>query len=187
MADFGDEIGQDLQQKAVDLLGFSESNTTNAAVASGSKADHTFDIFDDSFINSDSNLGHIPSSEICKKILFISICEGSSVRAWDVLLLLPNLTFIIFLAMRWATTKRKLRATNSPIFRAFHFLVAVNAIISVVRGVVSMAVAGSAVRGDHSAEVTDKMLWVLLQFFMLATEMSVLVFGVAGAQLDSRR
>ena len=149
--------------------------------------DKDFQNFDDSFIAGDDNEVHILSSSVCKKILYVSVWKGSTVRAWDVIVLIPNLAFLIFLALRWTTTRRKLRATNSPIFRAFHFLVGANAILSVLRCCVSMIVAGAAERGNRSAVVTDKMLWILLRCFMLATEMSVLVFGIAGGHLDSRR
>ena len=33
----------------------------------------------------------------------------------------------------------------------------------------------------------DKLLWIVLRFFLLATEMSVVVFGVASGHLDSKR
>lgn len=33
----------------------------------------------------------------------------------------------------------------------------------------------------------DKLLWIILRFFLLATEMSVVVFGVASGHLDSKR
>ena len=33
----------------------------------------------------------------------------------------------------------------------------------------------------------DKLLWIVLRFFLLATEMSVVVFGVASGHLDSKQ
>ena len=40
---------------------------------------------------------------------------------------------------------------------------------------------------SNIAANADKLLWIILRFFLLATEMSVLVFGVASGHLDSRR
>ncbi len=47
--------------------------------------------------------------------------------------------------------------------------------ISVLRCVVSMTVNAAVPAGD----ITDKVLWLILRFFMLATELSVVVFGLA--------
>ena len=145
----------------------------------------SFSNFDDAFMN--PNVKEIPSNHVCKKILYIPICQGTSVRTWDVLLFLPNLAFVIFLAIRWSSTKRKLLATHSPVYRTFHFLVAINALVALLKGLVAMSVTGAVDRGDPAAEVTDKSLWLALQFLLMMTEICVLVLGIAGAQLDSKR
>ena len=65
------------------------------------EVDHSFDDFDDSFmLNDGKDHKYIKSSTMCKKILYLPICEGSSVRAWDVLLCLPTLAFMTFLVVR---------------------------------------------------------------------------------------
>lgn len=69
----------------------------------------------------------------------------------------------------------KLRATSSPIYLAFYGLVFVNVVISVIRCGVSMTVNASEPMGN----VTDKILWISVRFFLLATEMSVVIFGLA--------
>lgn len=50
-----------------------------------------------------------------------------------------------------------------------------NVIISVIRCVVSMSVNVSATVGGKA----DKILWVTVRFFLLSTEMSVVIFGLA--------
>ncbi|CAG0898346.1 unnamed protein product [Cyprideis torosa] len=54
--------------------------------------------------------------------------------------------------------------------------------ISILRCIISMAVNATVPAG----EVVDKVLWVAVRFFLLATELSVLTFGLAFGHLDSR-
>lgn len=103
---------------------------------------------------------------------FFCFCR---IRIWDVIILIPNLLFLLFLMVRFNRARLKLRATSSPIYLAFYGLVICNVIISVVRCVVSMTVNAAADVGGK----TDKFLWVTVRFFLLATEMSVVIFGLA--------
>lgn len=97
------------------------------------------------------------------------------VRIWDIVILIPNLLFLLFIAFRFNRARLKLRATSSPIFLAFYGLVICNVVISVIRCVVSMTVNAAATVGGKA----DKVLWVTVRFFLLSTEMSVLIFGLA--------
>lgn len=137
-------------------------------------------------MTSDSNY-HISSNHICKRILYLPICEGTSIRSWDVLLFLPNLTFVLFLAIRWPSTKRKLLATHSPIFRTFHLLVGLTSGIALIRSIIAMIVAHNVDEGLKDAELADKAFWILTTSLFILTEISVLVFGLAGLQLDSKQ
>ena len=101
MGDLADEVLEDFKNNVVSEY-LQPSNVSN------SMDQDNFSMFDNSFMNTDSKI--IPANHICKKILYIPICEGTSVRTWDVLLFLPNLAFVIFLAIRWSSTKRKLAA-----------------------------------------------------------------------------
>lgn len=84
--------------------------------------------------------------------------------------------------MRFNRARLKLRATSSPIFLAFYGLVICNVVISVVRCVVSMTVNAAATVGGKA----DKVLWVTVRFFLLSTEMSVVIFGLAFGEWRSR-
>ncbi|KAI0223900.1 hypothetical protein LSAT2_025012 [Lamellibrachia satsuma] len=106
----------------------------------------------------------------------------SRVRIWDLIILVPNVLFLAFLVLCLRLALAKLRRTNSPIFSAFYALVFVVAVISVLRCVVSMTVNAAVPIGD----ITDKVLWLVLRFFLLATELSVVVFGLAFGHLDSK-
>ncbi|XP_043464443.1 transmembrane protein adipocyte-associated 1 homolog isoform X2 [Leptopilina heterotoma] len=117
----------------------------------------------------------------CKLILYKEI-QDSRVRIWDVMILIPNLLFLLFIAVRFNRARLKLRATSSPIFLAFYGLVICNVLISVIRCVVSMTVNAAATVGGKA----DKVLWVTVRFFLLSTEMSVVIFGLFFGHLDSR-
>ncbi len=50
-----------------------------------------------------------------------------------------------------------------------------NAVMSVIRCAVAMTVNAAVPAGD----IADKVLWVAVRFFLLATELSVVTFGLA--------
>ena len=50
-----------------------------------------------------------------------------------------------------------------------------NVVISVIRCIVSMTVNAAAVVGGY----VDTILWITVRFFLLSTEMSVVIFGLA--------
>lgn len=97
------------------------------------------------------------------------------VRIWDVIILIPNALFLLFLAIRFNKAQLKLRATSSPIFLTFYTMVWVNVIISLIRCIISMTVISSIPLGGE----VDKVLWVIVRLFLFATELSVVVFGLA--------
>lgn len=108
---------------------------------------------------------------LCSRCCFF-FCR---VRIWDLIILIPNALFVLFLVVRFNKAQLKLRATSSPIFLTFYTLVWGNVIISLVRCAVSMTVNASVPLGG----LVDKVLWVMVRFFLLATEMSVVIFGLA--------
>lgn len=128
-----------------------------------------------------SDLPPVKEDSFCKYVLYYEI-NNSRVRIWDLIILIPNALFVLFLAVRFNKAQLKLRATSSPIFLTFYTLVWGNVIVSLVRCVVSMSVNASVPVGG----LVDKILWVTVRFFLLATEMSVVIFGLAFGHLDSR-
>ncbi|XP_026670079.1 uncharacterized protein LOC108625842 isoform X1 [Ceratina calcarata] len=140
---------------------------------------HTYDLSSTMIPNVSSSVSD--EEHFCKLILYKEIKE-SGVRIWDIIILVPNLLFLLFIAVRFNRARLKLRATSSPIFLAFYGLVICNVAISVIRCVVSMTVNAAATVGGKA----DKILWVTVRFFLLSTEMSVVIFGLAFGHLDSR-
>ncbi|XP_032827487.1 transmembrane protein adipocyte-associated 1 [Petromyzon marinus] len=124
--------------------------------------------------------GNISEPHSCLYILYEDIGE-SRVRVWDVILLIPNALFFLFLTWKFRSVQLKLRASASPIFTTFYLLVLLVAVVGIVRAIVSMTVSTST-----SATVADKILWEISRFFLLATELSVVIFGLAFGHLDSR-
>ncbi|GIX92058.1 transmembrane protein adipocyte-associated 1 [Caerostris extrusa] len=122
----------------------------------------------------------IVEESFCKLILYVEILN-LRVRIWDLSILAPNVLFLLFMLIRCNRARLKLRATNSPIFSTFYILVALNAAVSVLRCIVAMTVNAAVPIG----EITDKVLWVVVRCFLLATEISVLIFGLAFGHLDS--
>jgi len=118
--------------------------------------------------------------DFCRVILYKEIGE-TRVRIWDVMILVPNALFFLFLLVRCNRARHKLRATTSPIFPTFYLLVYINIAISLIRCVTSMLVNAAMPAGD----ITDKILWVAVRFFLLSTELSVLIFGLAFGHVDS--
>lgn len=140
---------------------------------------HTYDLSSTMIPNVSSPMND--EEHVCKMILYKEI-KDSRVRIWDIVILIPNLLFLLFIAVRFNRARLKLRATSSPIFLAFYGLVICNVVISVIRCIVSMTVNAAATVGGKA----DKILWVTVRFFLLSTEMSVVIFGLAFGHLDSR-
>ncbi|XP_077307859.1 transmembrane protein adipocyte-associated 1 [Lithobates pipiens] len=117
---------------------------------------------------------------VCLVILYEDI-RSSRVRYWDLMLLIPNVLFFAFLLWKLPSARAKIRVTSSPIFTTFYILVFVVALVGITRAIVSMTVSSSSV-----ATVTDKVLWEITRFFLLAIELSVIILGLAFGHLESK-
>ncbi|XP_048344356.1 transmembrane protein adipocyte-associated 1 isoform X2 [Sphaerodactylus townsendi] len=123
---------------------------------------------------------NITAPHKCLLLLYEDI-GTSRVRYWDLLLLAPNVLFLVFLLWKLPSARAKIHATSSPIFTTFYVLVFVVAVVGIARAVVSMTVSASTV-----ATVTDKILWEITRFFLLAIELSVVILGLAFGHLESK-
>ncbi|XP_061642101.1 transmembrane protein adipocyte-associated 1 homolog [Phyllopteryx taeniolatus] len=115
----------------------------------------------------------------CLQILYEDVGD-SRVRFWDILLLIPNVAFFVFLMWKLPSARAKIRITSSPIFITFYLLVFVVAAVGITRAIVSMTVSASS-----SATIIDKVLWEITRFFLLAIELSVVILGLAFGHLES--
>merc|ERR1712168_236929 len=64
----------------------------------------------------------IPDSEPCKAVLHYHL-GNTNLRVWDLIILIPNLAFLFFLFYKLPSTRLKLRATNSELFRSLYSIV----------------------------------------------------------------
>ncbi|XP_022081444.1 transmembrane protein adipocyte-associated 1-like [Acanthaster planci] len=117
----------------------------------------------------------------CLYVLYADI-GNSHVRIWDLALLIPNTLFLIFLIFKCKIAITKLRQSSSAVFFAFYAMVLTVAIISVARAVVSMMVNASTNSGD----IADTVLWIIVKFFLISIEFSVIIFGLFSSMVDSK-
>lgn len=129
--------------------------------------------------SNNSNQSVIIIDEIpCRHILYASVGH-SSVDIWDLMILIPNVLFLLFLLVKIRRACIKLRKNDSPMFSVCLILVCVANLISLVRCIVSMCL-------TVPLGTSDRVIWLVLRFFLLATELSVIVFGFMFGHLDSR-
>lgn len=171
---------EEIADDAFEELDHLAKNGTNST----EKEKHFFD--DDNFDDLDKNsfFDHdapfpVTTYGSCTRVLYSTIWQGSSLRLWDLMILIPTGIFLAFLIFRFGHARQKLRASNSLIFKAFYALVFGSAIVSVARCFVSMTL-------TSSNQVADKLMWLFVRFILVSTEMSVLVFGLGSGHLDSQ-
>ena len=182
-----DEIGEEISNKILDALP-GPSNSSSEHVFTDEEQsfmDMNSPFFNDSVpLNKDSDPFHIhePESNCCQKMLWYPYNDGAF-KLWDSLVFLPNALFLLFLICRFSSAREKLRATNSPVFRAFYWLVFAASCVCVVRDLFNFIFNAATPIGKE----TDKILWLLARFSLLAIEISVLVFGLGAGHLDSKQ
>ncbi|XP_074596535.1 transmembrane protein adipocyte-associated 1 homolog isoform X2 [Brevipalpus obovatus] len=118
---------------------------------------------------------------ICEWILYQDIPK-TGLHIWDVLIAAPNLFFFLFLVFKFKSTRQRLKATTSPVLFTFYALVCLNVSISLLRCFLSMIITATSEPGKEVGII----FWILVRFFLLATEISVVVFCLAFGHLDSR-
>ena len=58
---------------------------------------------------------------------------GNVIQVWDLIILIPNLAFLLFLFYKLPSTQLKLRATNSELFRSLYSIVLTCSLASALR------------------------------------------------------
>ncbi|KHN83588.1 UPF0359 membrane protein [Toxocara canis] len=124
---------------------------------------------------------HKTIRNFCKQVLVQRI-GNYRVRYWDLAILIPNILFCLFLIIKIGQVRQKLRQSRSPVFKAFFILVYTTTVMNIVRCLVSMSIGAT----NQVGEIVDKVLWLVLKFFLLSAELCVLTFGLLFGHLDSR-
>ncbi|XP_032236284.2 transmembrane protein adipocyte-associated 1 isoform X2 [Nematostella vectensis] len=120
---------------------------------------------------------------ICTEVLYKT--SGSWIRICDIVLLAPNAMFMVFLFYSLGLAHAKLVGTRCPIVKTIYTLVFAVCVVSVARCFASMLLTASFVK-SHEDSKTIKAFWLLLRCLLLSVELSVIIFGVCAANLDSR-
>ncbi|XP_025017646.1 transmembrane protein adipocyte-associated 1 homolog [Tetranychus urticae] len=132
-------------------------------------------------IPSNGTIPHvIDHYHFCQWILYRDVSQ-TRIRLWDLLIALPNLCFFIFLTIKFKSTRIRLRASTSPVMFTFYVLVCLNVTVSLIRCVLAMTVNATTSTGSS----LDILFWILVRFFLLSTEISIVVFCLAFGHLDS--
>nr|XP_027198580.1 transmembrane protein adipocyte-associated 1 homolog [Dermatophagoides pteronyssinus] len=125
----------------------------------------------------------IDDLHICKVILYKEI-NDTSIHIWDLIIFIPNILFLLYLIWHSQSAKDRVRQLkNFPILRNFYIFIYLCVIISMIRCIISSLMKVHTFGGD----LTDKIFWVIVRFFLLSTEISVLVFGLFAGHLDVRQ
>ncbi|RMX57012.1 hypothetical protein pdam_00006166 [Pocillopora damicornis] len=115
-------------------------------------------------------------TDICQKILYENV-NGSHIRILDVILLIPNILFLMFLMYRLGVAHVQLSKIRCPIVKTVYFMVFFVCIIGTARCFVSMLLT-SILKLHHKDSLPTKILWIILRCFLLAVEVSVIIFAV---------
>lgn len=132
----------------------------------------------------------VPDKDIvldaCQVILYGTV-NPSSIRIFDVILLIPNAFFLIFLVYRLGFAHIQLHKIKCPIVKTVYSMVVLVCVVGILRCFVSMLLS-SIQKHPHRDALPTKILWLLLSCFLLAVELSVIIFGVwAGNMQDGRK
>ncbi|KAI7688842.1 Transmembrane protein adipocyte-associated 1 [Sarcoptes scabiei] len=122
-------------------------------------------------------------SHICKIILYKDLPD-TRIRIWDLMIFIPNSVFFLFLLWQSRKSRERIKQLkNFPILRNFYIFINLCVIISMSRCVISSLIKIET----FSGETASKIYWVFVRFFLLSTEISVLVFGLLAGRLDVRQ
>jgi len=171
MGDFESEILEKGIEEVSDFLFGPLSNTTEDK--SGPVTEDPF--FQDTFFHPTL----IKDDEPCKAILHYHVGD-SHLRVWDVLILLPNLGFLLFLFYRLPSTRLRLRATNSTMFRTLYSIVLTCSLVSCLRCFIAMLIH----LANPSHDMANTVIWIIGRFVFLTSELSVALLGLTSGSAE---
>jgi len=173
MGDLETEILEKGIEKISDFIFGSVNNTEEVEEDSAPVTEDPF--FQDTFFHPTL----IKDDEPCKAILHYHI-GGSFLRVWDVLILLPNLGFLFFLFYRLPTTRLRLRATSSSIYRTLYSLVFTCSLVSSLRCFIAMLVH----MANPAHDIANTVIWIIARFVFLSSELSVTLLCLTAGSAD---
>lgn len=155
-----------------------DNTTSEAALAGQDPGPGEEDpFFRDSFFHPDL----IPDSEPCKEILHFQV-GASTIRLWDLLLLLPNLAFLLFLFYRLPWARARLGASPSHLHRCLHHLVLASSLAGALRCLLAMLLQLASPH-HHTA---DTVVWLAARLVLLTAELAVAALAGAFGLVEER-
>lgn len=124
----------------------------------------------------------------CRSILLGNITHNSAIKKFDVILLVPNFLFLVFLVYKIGKAQVQLHKIKCPIVKTVSFMVFLVCSVGIARCFVSMLLSSIHLDKGAKDDLPTKILWLLLDCFQLAVELSVIIFGLwAGNMRDGRK
>lgn len=124
----------------------------------------------------------------CRSILVGNITLNSAIKKFDVILLVPNFLFLVFLVYKIGKAQVQLHKIKCPIVKTVSFMVFLVCSVGIARCFVSMLLSSIHLDKGAKDDLPTKILWLLLDCFQLAVELSVIIFGLwAGNMRDGRK
>lgn len=173
------EIAENIEEGLLNLA--NNVNTSNIVIGNDSNPFGDDDYTDDWGPSEEIKKKASFDTSSCKQILFEGITSTSTVRAWDILILIPNLCFLAFLFFRLKRAREKLTSVNTPTLTILYSLVWICCLGSISRCFMSMIIA--MITQKQIEEKEDKLLWLILRMLLFATEVCVMVFALLSGHL----
>ena len=173
------EIAENIEEGLLDLA--NNVNSSSIVIGNDSNPFGDDDYTDDWGPSEEIKKKASFDTSSCKQILFEGITSTSTVRAWDILILIPNLCFLAFLFFRLKRAKEKLTSVNTPTLTILYSLVWICCLGSIFRCFMSMIIA--MITQKQIEEKEDKLLWLILRMLLFATEVCVMAFALLSGHL----
>lgn len=107
------------------------------------------------------------------------------ISLWDFLLFVPNVLFVMFLLFKWYRVRDRFHLNNFPILGIFYNLILLVSVLSIIRCLVSTFMKPD--ENDETGIIINKIMWLIVRFSQLATEFSVVFFGLFFGRLESQK
>ncbi|KXJ20181.1 transmembrane protein adipocyte-associated 1 isoform X1 [Exaiptasia diaphana] len=111
----------------------------------------------------------------CNRILYETI--SGKIRILDIILLVPNAIFLIFLFYGLSVAHTKFSRVRTPIVRTIYSLVFADSMTGVLKSFISMFLTIHFVE-DQKNNVAIEVLWLAWRCFVLGVELCVIIFAL---------
>ena len=126
-------------------------------------------LFQDTFFHPDL----IEDDGTCKVILYTGL-GNSQVRVWDLIILIPNVLFLLFLLFQLPKSRSKIHSSPSQVVKTFYSFVVGLSLTAAVRSLLSIILNLS----NPVHDVTDAIIWEFGAFVFLSIELATGVLVV---------